>query len=93
MSFYNVTKQGKATVLALKCYFLNIELKKWKITIVSLIMENIEHSCKIFLYANAFILVKQASHAQDSLKLSKPQDSQNAGAAAQVTVQSKERLT
>ena len=56
-------------------------------------MDNMGHAWKIFSETNAFSLVKQASHAQDNLKLPKPQDCQNVGAAAQVTVQSKERLT
>ena len=48
-------------------------------------MINIGHEWKIFSETNAFSLVKQASHAQDSLKLPKPQDYQNVGVAAQVT--------
>lgn len=42
--------------------------------VVSLLIENIGHACKMVSETNAFSLVKQASHAQNSLKLTKPQD-------------------
>ena len=66
MHLYSSPSGEKQPFLPQKHYFLNIELKQWKIMVMSLGMENIGHACKIFLETNAFSLVKQASHAQDS---------------------------